>query len=128
MTEIAKDRPAKNQVPDIPLKKLKQLWETQRTTEEIAIHLKVSLSYLHTLARRHNLPKRTHIKRRGRAEWVAEVDPTPAEILLRAAECRARWTDADYSRNCCYKTKPVEMQSYSFDGRFVAFTEIRREA
>lgn len=127
MTEIAKDRPPKNRVPEISLKKLKQLWSTQRTTEEIAIQLKVSLSYLHTFARRHNLPKRVHIKRPGRPAGVAEIDPTPEEIIMRAAECRARWTDADYSRNCCYKTQPVEMQSYSFDGRFTAFKEIRRE-
>ena len=126
MTEIAKDRPAKNRVPEIPLKKLKQIWGTQRTTEEIAIQLKVSLSYLHTLASRHNLPKRTHIQRTR--PGLGEIDPTPEEIEVRAAEVRARWTAAEHNRNCCYKSQPVEMQSYSFDGRFVAFTEIRREA
>lgn len=128
MTEIAKDRPAKNNVPEIPVKKLKQLWETQRTTEEIAIQLRVSLTYLHTLARRHNLPKRTHVQKVRRKHGEKEIDPTPEEIIARAAEVRARWTPAEHFRNCCYKTQPVEMQSYSFDGRFVAFSEIRREA
>jgi hypothetical protein len=126
MTEIAKDRPAKNQVPEIPLKKLRQLWGTQRTTEDIAVVLRISLPYLHMLARRHSLPARTHV--RQQRQRVIEIDPTPEEIVARAAECRARWSDADYNRSCGYKPRPVELQSYSFDGRFVAFTEIRRDA
>ena len=128
MTEIAKDRPTKNNVPEIPVKKLKQLWETQRTTEEIAIQLRVSLTYLHTLARRHNLPKRTHVQKVRRKNGEKEIDPTPEEIIARAAEVRARWTSDEHRRNCCYKSPPVEMPSYSFDGRFVVFNEIRREA
>jgi hypothetical protein len=126
MTELTKDRPIKIRVPKIPLKKLKQLWETQRKTEEIAVHLGISTSHLHTLAKRHNLPKRTHlnVKRRG----TADVDPTPEEIAIRAAECRARWTDADYNRSHCYKSGSVEMKSYSFDSRSFAFSVISREA
>lgn len=125
MTEIAKDRPAKKDVPEIPLKKLRQLWSTQRPTEEIAIYFKVSLAYLYSFAKRHDLPRRTHVARR-RPESV-EPDPTPEEIALRAAEVRARWTTEEYTRNCCYKPKRVEMQTYSFDGRFVAFNEIHRD-
>lgn len=130
MIEPAKDRPLKRHVPEISRKKLKQLWKTQRKTEEIAILLNVSLPYLQALARRYKLPKRLHIEhRRGRKpNGTPEIDPTPEEIMTRAAEMRARWTERDYERNNCYKVEPVSIRSYSFDGRMVGFAEIHRDA
>lgn len=121
MTEIATDRPSKGCVPEISLKKLKQLWKTRRTTKEIAILLQVSLAYLHTFARRHNLPKRVHIARKANEK---EIDPTPEEIALRAAEVRARWTDSDYRKNSCYKPKKVEIRNYAFNRQTVAFFSV----
>jgi hypothetical protein len=128
MPKIAKDRPAKGDIPDIPLKKLRQLWTTQRATEEIAILLKVSLPYLQAFARRHNLPKREHVNRQPRKNGVAEVDPTPEEIVARAAECRARWTDNEYARNGGCRHKRVELRSYSFDSRSFCFSEMAQDA
>jgi hypothetical protein len=126
MPEIAKDRPAKGDVPDISLKKLRQLWTTQRTTEEIAIQLKISLTYLHTLARRHSLPKRVHVQQRKKG--TAEIDPTPEEIVARAAECRSRWTEQEYARNGGGRHKRVELRSYSFDSRSFCFSEMTHDA
>lgn len=128
MPEIAKDRPAKGDVPEISLKRLKQLWTTQRSTEEIAIQLKVSLPYLQAFARRHNLPKRVHVRRQPRKKGVAEVDPTPEEIIARAAECRARWSENEYARNGGGRHKRVEIRSYAFDGRSFCFSEITNDA
>lgn len=121
MTEIATDRPSKGCVPEISLKKLKQLWKTRRSTEEIAILLQVSSAYLQAFARKHNLPKRVHIARRANEK---EVDPTPEEIAIRSAEVRARWTDREYQKNACHKPKQVEIRTYAFNRQSVEFFSV----
>lgn len=126
MTEIAKDRPAKGAIPDIPLKKLQQLWFTQRKTEDIAIELQVSLAYLYALAKRYSLPKRTHVKKTIRPRAKKEVDPTPEEIIARAAEVRARWTKQEYERNSCYKVQRAELKTFAFINTTTSFAEISR--
>jgi electron transfer flavoprotein alpha/beta subunit len=126
MTEIAKDRPAKGVIPEIPFKKLRQLWLTQRKTEEIATELQVSLPYLYTLAKRYNLPKRTHVKKTMRPRGSKEVDPTPEEIVARAAEVRARWTEQEYARNSCYKPQRAELKTFMFHNATTSFLETSR--
>jgi hypothetical protein len=126
MTEIAKDRPAKGAIPDIPPKKLRQLWLTQRKTEDIAIELQVSLPYLYTLAKRYSLPKRTHVKKTTRPRTQKEVDPTPEEIIARAAEVRERWTEKEYERNSCYKVQRAELKTFVFQNTTTSFAEVSR--
>lgn len=126
MTEIAKDRLAKGVIPEIPFKKLRQLWLTQRKTEDIAVELQVSLPYLYTLAKRYNLPKRTHVKKTLRPRGKKEIDPTPEEIIARAAEVRARWTEQEYARNSCYKVQHAELKTFIFHNSTTSFSQTGR--
>jgi len=122
MTEIAKDRPPKGKPPRISITQLKKLWLTNKTTEEIAVSLRISLSYLQSFARQHGLPKRTHVPRK-RIRPAGEIDPTPEEIIARCAEVRARWTEREWNRNL-FRPKPVEIQQYSYDSRTGIFSDV----
>lgn len=66
---------------DVPA--LFRMWHSEMATADIAIAVGVSMSTLHTLSKRHKLPKR-------RVRRVALKDPTPDEIERRARECRER--------------------------------------
>jgi transposase len=63
---------------------LHQMWMAGETCEAIGKRLGVSTSTAHKLAQRYKLPKRPKPMR------TKTVDPTPEEIEIRKAECRAK--------------------------------------
>jgi hypothetical protein len=107
-------RPAPQSV-DVPL--LFDLWNRNVEVRVIAERLQVREGYVSNLAKRYGLPKRDRrtLCQHTERETVAEDDPTPEEILDRAAELRARRKDQQHRQH-------VEIRAYHFDGRSSTFT------
>lgn len=124
MITTATDRPVNDVRKEIPVKKLKQLWQTQKTRSEIAFELCITLKTLKLLETRYNLPPKSSGRRAGRKNFEKEVDPTPEEIIARAAEVRERWSARDFARSMGYRGKDVEVRLYSFDRASVSFSDV----
>ena len=72
----------------VPLHQLHRLWHhSDLRAEEVAIELGVSLSSVRRLVRQHKVGPRPRV---ALQRMRAQPDPTPEEIIERAAECRAR--------------------------------------
>lgn len=72
----------------VDLERLEQLWRySDLRTEDVAIELGVSPSSVRRLVARHRIGRRPPI---ALARMREQPDPTPEEIVQRAAECRAR--------------------------------------
>lgn len=97
------------------------LWHTDLPTDEIAKKLRVTTSALQDFGRRNKLPRRTHVPRRAQSKII---DPTPEEIVERAAEVRAMRTASENARLTNYKQKPVEIKQYAYSSRTGMFTEM----
>jgi len=97
-------------------------WHGELPTEEIAKKLKVTHAALQEFARRNKLPRRTHVPRRSPNTKI--VDPTPEEIAERAAEVRARRTEAENERLSFYKSHRVEIRQYAYSSQTGIFSEM----
>lgn len=73
------------------LAKLFRLWGSRLSNSEVAIAMGFSVSTLKVLARKHHLPNRRIIER----DRARTPDPTPEEILERAAAVRRLWSVDD---------------------------------
>lgn len=65
--------------------KLRAMWASNVTIQEIAVALGVSTNFVSTLRVRHGLPRR-----RSAYTLPVQRDPTPAEIETRKREIRER--------------------------------------
>jgi hypothetical protein len=95
---------------DVPV--LFRLWNSELSSEEIASRLGVTIARLRKLRCRYGLPSRsTHST--GRQD---SPDPTPEEIIERAAEVRSRWSAEEEARRLCCgfkKWRPPEYSTYN---------------
>jgi hypothetical protein len=86
---------------------LKRLWAEGKTHQEIAAALGCSEMYVSQLRERHQLPRR-----RRAFHGPQEDDPTPEQIVERAAECRARRPDP-----ATPKEERVSVVRYTWTGK-----------
>lgn len=85
---------------------------------EMCERLNITKSQAYIIRKRHNLPPR-HL---DDACQSRPDDPTPEEIEVRAAECRARRTGAEKTRTERAGRTRWTLPSYHFDGRDYTFT------
>lgn len=85
---------------------LHRLWASGASYDEIAAALGCSVSYVHKLRVRHKLPHRQRPTRE-----IFENDPTPDEILERAAAIRAKRPGPAIPHH-----ERVSLPRYSWDG------------
>lgn len=101
---------------DVP--NLFRLWASDISDDELCIALRIVRATMTRLARRYGLPPRLHAK--GDTQRRPD-DPTPEEIVERAAIERSRWTPEEEERRAVGRGRRVEVTNYSFDGRQCAF-------
>jgi len=98
---------------------LLDFWRSELTTDEIAKKLGISRSRLFLLARKHKLASRK-IRRIVRPRTV---DPTPEEIIERAARIRAEWSESEEKRRRRGRLDVVtwSVPSYTYDTQEKSF-------
>jgi hypothetical protein len=103
----------------LDVESVRELWLSDLYTKDIATQLGVTEAALQSFARRHGFPKRPPNAHKSNA---AVSDPTPEEILKRAAEVRAMRSAQEEER--MYRYARVELRQYSYNGRSHMFSEM----
>lgn len=107
------------------------LWESELKNDEIAERLGMTRSQLFGTARRFLLPPRPKNRAANRT-GAKLVDPTPEEILERAAAIRANWTPEIRAQRCVGGRKsrwtaPAFRSRATTTGRSVSFARATHE-
>jgi hypothetical protein len=100
------------------VKDLFRLWFSTATDDEVCIELRIVRATMAKLARKYGLPARLHAKADGQRR---PDDPTPQEIVERAAIERSRWSPEERERRIVGGSRRVEVADYAYDGRQCAF-------
>ena len=81
----------------VDVKKLFRLWNTKKSSQEVADALGIGRSRLFFLARRYGLQKRPQ----DVSTCQRINDPSPEEIAERAAFVRSFWSEEELERRAC---------------------------
>lgn len=93
-------------------KEILELWKSAESIPSIAIITRVPQKQLRALAAAKKWPPKFKIPRRH----VQDDDPTVAEIMARAAQVRANWSEAETdSRSVCAKRIDYRAGVYAYN-------------
>lgn len=107
---------------EVNVQELFRLWHSEMTNTELCEHFQITGGSLWSLRKKHGLPIRPRVTNRDTLR--RPDDPTPEEIVERAAECRARRTKEEKRRMEKMGRTEWEMPAYAFNGRDMAFTRM----
>jgi hypothetical protein len=99
-----------------------ELWKSTESIPSIAIIVRMSQRQLKALAAANKWPHKPKIERRGHQE----EDPTVEEIMARAAQCRANWSEAETeSRDVGPKRVDFKAPTFSYNAQHSSFDRLR---
>lgn len=99
-----------------------ELWKSTESIPSIAIIVRISPRQLKALAAAKKWPPKLKLARRCHQD----EDPTVAEIMARAAQCRANWSEAETeSRDVGPKRVDFKAPTYSYNARYSSFDGLR---
>jgi len=119
MSAVGTDSPPRGK--QLILLEVLTMWRSDLSISRIAKKLHITTGRLREYAALNNFPPRPDTAKKAKKK---EVDPTPEEIQIRAAEVRARRTPEEDRRLSGNRYRRVEIRQYDFDGRNNTFSEI----
>jgi len=119
MSAVGTDLPPRSK--QLILLEVLTLWHSNLSISRIAKKLHITRERLREYAALNKFPPRPDTAKKAPQK---EVDPTPEEIQIRAAEIRARRTPEENRRLSGGRYRRVEIRQYAFDGRNNSFMEI----